>query len=96
MINWLIIISVGAGAFLLTGQLRRYALARDLVDIPNRRSSHSVPSPRGGASVRSPTSEIGGQRSEVSKAASSSESEADKGEAIEKKPVFICVYPFPN
>ena len=32
----------------LTGLLRRYALARSLVDIPNERSSHSVPTPRGG------------------------------------------------
>lgn len=33
---------------LLTGALRRYALARSLLDIPNARSSHSVPTPRGG------------------------------------------------
>jgi Fuc2NAc and GlcNAc transferase len=32
----------------LTGALRRYALARSLMDIPNGRSSHSVPTPRGG------------------------------------------------
>ena len=35
-------------AFFLTGALRRYALARSLMDIPNARSSHSVPTPRGG------------------------------------------------
>jgi Fuc2NAc and GlcNAc transferase len=31
-----------------TSLLRRYALARALVDIPNERSSHSSPTPRGG------------------------------------------------
>lgn len=33
---------------LLTGLLRRYALSRSLMDIPNARSSHTVPTPRGG------------------------------------------------
>lgn len=32
----------------LTWLLRRYALTRSLMDIPNARSSHSVPTPRGG------------------------------------------------
>ena len=32
----------------LTGALRRYALARGVVDHPNPRSSHDVPTPRGG------------------------------------------------
>ncbi len=35
-------------AFLFTGWLRRFALARDLLDIPNARSSHRLPTPRGG------------------------------------------------
>ena len=35
-------------ALLLTWVLRRYALSRSLIDIPNARSSHSVPTPRGG------------------------------------------------
>ncbi len=35
-------------AVLLTGVSRRYALRRSLLDIPNDRSSHSVPTPRGG------------------------------------------------
>jgi Fuc2NAc and GlcNAc transferase len=35
-------------AVLLTGASRRYALRRSLLDIPNDRSSHSVPTPRGG------------------------------------------------
>jgi Fuc2NAc and GlcNAc transferase len=32
----------------LTGLLRRYALASGLMDIPNARSSHKLPTPRGG------------------------------------------------
>ncbi len=32
----------------LTGLLRRYALKRSLMDVPNARSSHTVPTPRGG------------------------------------------------
>ncbi|WP_226475223.1 glycosyltransferase family 4 protein [Pseudomonas sp. MWU16-30323] len=32
----------------LTWALRRYALSRSIIDIPNARSSHSVPTPRGG------------------------------------------------
>lgn len=35
-------------SLLLTGLLRRYALARSLLDHPNARSSHTVPTPRGG------------------------------------------------
>ncbi|QIH09991.1 MULTISPECIES: glycosyltransferase family 4 protein [unclassified Pseudomonas] len=35
-------------AVLLTGVLRRYALAHSLIDTPNARSSHSIPTPRGG------------------------------------------------
>ena len=45
--GWLIaLVAVAAG--LMTACLRRYALARSLMDIPNARSSHSVPTPRGG------------------------------------------------
>ena len=44
---WLAPVVAGL-AFLLTWLLRRYALARSLIDIPNARSSHSVPTPRGG------------------------------------------------
>lgn len=33
---------------LLTAALRRYALARQLIDVPNARSSHTVATPRGG------------------------------------------------
>jgi Fuc2NAc and GlcNAc transferase len=35
-------------ACLLTGALRRYALSRGVVDVPNDRSSHTSPTPRGG------------------------------------------------
>lgn len=35
-------------SLLLTWLIRRYALARSLMDIPNDRSSHQVPTPRGG------------------------------------------------
>jgi Fuc2NAc and GlcNAc transferase len=38
----------GVGSWLGTGAVRRYALARALLDIPNRRSSHRTPTPRGG------------------------------------------------
>jgi Fuc2NAc and GlcNAc transferase len=36
------------GAWALTGGVRRYALATRLLDLPNARSSHSIPTPRGG------------------------------------------------
>lgn len=35
-------------SFLLTAALRRYALAGGMMDVPNVRSSHSLPTPRGG------------------------------------------------
>ncbi|MDB6047655.1 MAG: glycosyl transferase [Pseudomonas sp.] len=44
---WLIPI-VGIIALLLTWILRRYALQRSVLDIPNARSSHTIPTPRGG------------------------------------------------
>nr|WP_315412426.1 glycosyltransferase family 4 protein [uncultured Pseudomonas sp.] len=44
---WLIPTLVGV-SFFLTAALRRYALSRSLLDIPNDRSSHVVPTPRGG------------------------------------------------
>ncbi len=36
------------GALAITGGVRRYALARSMIDLPNHRSSHSIPTPRGG------------------------------------------------
>jgi len=35
-------------SFILTAVLRRYAVARSLLDVPNARSSHMTPTPRGG------------------------------------------------
>ena len=48
MFFWLLLICTAAGSLVLTGAFRRYALARSLMDIPNERSSHVVPTPRGG------------------------------------------------
>lgn len=45
---WWLLPAVAGVALFMTGALRRYALARSLIDIPNARSSHSVPTPRGG------------------------------------------------
>lgn len=45
---WLVFAAVLSASLLLTWVLRRYALSRSLLDIPNGRSSHSVPTPRGG------------------------------------------------
>jgi Fuc2NAc and GlcNAc transferase len=39
---------LGIVSFSLTMVLRRYALAKSIIDIPNERSSHSLPTPRGG------------------------------------------------
>lgn len=46
--NYLAVVLVFLTSFLLTGMLRKYALSRSLIDVPNARSSHSVPTPRGG------------------------------------------------
>lgn len=45
---WLLFPLLISLAWALTGLLRRYALARSIIDMPNDRSSHSVPTPRGG------------------------------------------------
>lgn len=47
MYFWLFF-SVALASLLMTAGLRRYALARSIIDIPNARSSHSTPTPRGG------------------------------------------------
>lgn len=44
-VGCLIVLTV---SLFLTGALRRYALARSLMDVPNERSSHTVATPRGG------------------------------------------------
>ncbi len=38
-------------AVLMTGVMRRYALARKILDVPNARSSHTVSTPRGGGAA---------------------------------------------
>ena len=43
-----ILIAVFFLSFSLTAYLRRYALVKNIMDIPNHRSSHEVPTPRGG------------------------------------------------
>jgi len=46
--TWWLLGLAFALAWLLTGALRRYALARNVIDVPNERSSHKTPTPRGG------------------------------------------------
>ena len=48
MKNIALIVSVVVFSFLLTGLIRRYAKSRNIVDVPNERSSHAIPTPRGG------------------------------------------------
>ena len=52
MMNWYALAACAVAAifasWLLTGAMRRYALASQLIDRPNARSSHTVPTPRGG------------------------------------------------
>jgi Fuc2NAc and GlcNAc transferase len=43
-----LLVSAGLLAWALTGALRRYAIAHRLMDVPNARSSHDQPTPRGG------------------------------------------------
>ena len=45
---WYVFSIVALLSLLLTSVLRRYALRRSIMDVPNERSSHSVPTPRGG------------------------------------------------
>ena len=47
MNNWWILI-LFVCSFLLTGLCRLYALRVEMLDIPNARSSHTIPTPRGG------------------------------------------------
>jgi Fuc2NAc and GlcNAc transferase len=48
MTSALLALIVLAFAGLLTGAVRRYAISRSLLDHPNERSSHEIPTPRGG------------------------------------------------
>lgn len=48
MKHWYILLVVTLASAALTALLRVYALRRSIIDIPNARSSHTVPTPRGG------------------------------------------------
>ncbi len=48
MMKTLLLLVIAVLACGLTALLRRYALARSLLDVPNARSSHVAPTPRGG------------------------------------------------
>ncbi|WP_210643506.1 glycosyltransferase family 4 protein [Pseudomonas sp. Tri1] len=48
MMHFWLFASVTVASLLMTAGLRRYALARSIIDIPNARSSHSIPTARGG------------------------------------------------
>jgi Fuc2NAc and GlcNAc transferase len=48
MIWWLLPTALAVVSALMTEALRRYAIRADLIDRPNERSSHSIPTPRGG------------------------------------------------
>jgi Fuc2NAc and GlcNAc transferase len=45
------LLSAAAASWALTAAVRRYALARGVLDIPNERSSHERPTPRGGGAA---------------------------------------------
>ncbi|HEV2146723.1 MAG TPA: glycosyltransferase family 4 protein [Longimicrobiaceae bacterium] len=44
----LLVPAAAATSWALTAAVRKYALARSVLDVPNQRSSHTVPTPRGG------------------------------------------------
>lgn len=48
----MLVLMVGIGSFvagwIITALMRRYALANSVLDVPNDRSSHEIPTPRGG------------------------------------------------
>lgn len=46
--GWPLLLLAGVVSALMTGLVRRYALARSILDVPNARSSHTAPTPRGG------------------------------------------------
>lgn len=48
MVVWCLFLVVIVISLGMTGLMRRYALARSIMDVPNARSSHSAPTPRGG------------------------------------------------
>lgn len=48
MIMWVYFLCAFLLSFFLTYLIRHYTLAKNLIDIPNARSSHTMPTPRGG------------------------------------------------
>lgn len=48
MMFWWLLPLVLIISFLMTAGLRHYALKRNVIDVPNARSSHTIPTPRGG------------------------------------------------
>jgi len=48
MVAFALIVAALGASYWLTSRIRRYALAQDLLDVPNHRSSHEVPTPKGG------------------------------------------------
>jgi Fuc2NAc and GlcNAc transferase len=48
MTYWYVFPIAALVSLVLTAVLRRYALNRSIIDVPNARSSHTVPTPRGG------------------------------------------------
>lgn len=48
MMYWWLVPTIVLFSLGLTAGLRQYALSRKIIDIPNARSSHSIPTPRGG------------------------------------------------
>jgi Fuc2NAc and GlcNAc transferase len=44
----LLVVLSGGASLLMTGIMRRFALRNEVLDRPNERSSHSIPTPRGG------------------------------------------------
>ncbi|MDR1462683.1 MAG: hypothetical protein LBI68_06070, partial [Azoarcus sp.] len=45
---WWLAATTAVVSLALTALLRRYALRQSLLDVPNARSSHTIPTPRGG------------------------------------------------
>jgi Fuc2NAc and GlcNAc transferase len=48
LVQYLPLLMVFGATWALTGALRRYAIRQSVMDVPNERSSHDVPTPRGG------------------------------------------------
>jgi Fuc2NAc and GlcNAc transferase len=48
VLTWAVVIAAGVSSWALTGWFREYAIKRQMVDVPNARSSHRVTTPRGG------------------------------------------------